>query len=335
MNLGTILTLLRMPHLAAQMRLARYFQSSLRLNFLYAATESGLLKVLSAPTSKKGLIEKLGVQRPELLEGLLELGILLRELSCKNDIYEISGRCSHVLSAADGDPVAALIQEYVTYHCSVYRHLAERLHRAPLGNYLEETADVVARSSRTLEPLVGNYVTRVVRMIRPKRMLEIGCGSGVYLRYATEAHAAVTGVAIDMQEAVVKQALANLSEWGMAERFKVIAADVRSSHPDLAGPFDLATLYNNIYYFSVDERPKLFRELHSRLTDKGGLVIVSMMKGDSVMSVNFDLVLRSTIGCAPLPDVEELIEQLKESGFSQVEKTKLVLGEPFYGILAR
>src|SRR5207249_9414427 len=161
-----------------------------------------------------GLVREFGVRRRELLEGLLRMGVSLGELSVKGGVYRIRGRYARAIAAKDGDPLAAVIQEYVSYHGSVYRHLAGRLRGAPLGNYLEGTGNTVARSSRVLEPFVADFAREMAGKNRPVRILEVGCGSGVYLRHAAEANPLATGIGVDMDEEVVELAEANLAEWG-------------------------------------------------------------------------------------------------------------------------
>lgn len=334
MSLKAISTLFHLPHLRGQMQIMQDIKPFLRLHFLYSAIKSGLLAALRAPASKEELAQKLHAQRPELLERLLELGVSLRELSREKGLYKIRGKRSLALVGADNDPLAALVQEYVDYHGSAHRHLAARIAGDPLGSYLEKTGSLIARSSRTLEPFVKNFVQTVVKKDEPLRILEVGCGSGIYLRHAAEINPQITAVAIDMQEEVVKQARANLSEWGIRDRFKLMAADVRHPPEELAGPFDLITLYNNVYYFALEERPALFRRLRSWLAPYGALAMVSLMQGSSFTAVDFDLTLRSTVGCAPLPEIDDLTRQLKEGGFSHVKKVRLMPWEHFYGVVA-
>src|SRR5438067_8935640 len=236
MKPGVLLRLFRTPHLWTGIRALGDMKSFLRVHFLYAAIESGLLEALKTPRSKAELVRKLGVERPELLEALLRMGVSLGELSVKGGVYRIRGSRRHersgyarAMAAKDGDALVAVIQEYVSYHGSVYRHLAGRLRGQPLGNYLEGTGNTVARSSRVLEPFVADFAREMAGKNRPVRILEVGCGSGVYLRHAAEANPLATGVGIDMQEEVVELAAANLAEWGIADRFRVVRADIRQA----------------------------------------------------------------------------------------------------------
>lgn len=335
MNLKNILALTRTPHLIAQGQLQRDSQAFVRVHFLCAAFEAGLLNALESPATLAELLSNLQTQRPELLAGLLQVGVSLGELAQEKGRYKLRGSRSRALAAKDGDAIAAFVQEWVIYHASVYRHLPERLRGGDLGNYLQGTGNLIARSSRMLEPFVATFVQEVVSAVKPARMLEIGCGSGVYLRYAAEANPALSGVAIDMQPDVIEQTQRNLQEWGIADRFELMTANVLNPPAGLAGPFDLVTLYNNIYYFPVAERVPLFRKVGAWLKNGGAFALVSMMRGNNINTANIDLVMQSTQGGAPLPALDELAAQLREGGFSVVKQEQLVPGELFYGVLAR
>jgi SAM-dependent methyltransferase len=334
MRVKAIARLLRMPDLLAQGLVLRDLQSFVRVHYLYAAANTGLLRALRRPATMRELVHDLHVKRPTLLEGLLALGVALGELSVRDGVYRLRGVRSKVLVGKRGDPLVASIEEYATYHSSVYRELGARLRGAPLGNYLRETGDMIARSSRVLEPFAAEFVRMTVENRGPVRILEVGCGSGVYLRHAALANPQASGVGIDLQPDVVKLAAHNLARWGLDARFTVIQADIRRPPVDLARPFDLATLYNNIYYFIPEERPTLFKALRDRLAPGGRLALISAMQGASVATNDLDLVLRSTAGCTALPTVAELSAQLMESGFRSVKETSLVPFESLYGLVA-
>lgn len=335
MNIRHLPAILRMPYLLAQAQINQDYKSFLRLHFLHAAMNSGLLPALKSGASREELLVKLQVKRPELLDTLLELGISLKELSVGKGIYRIKGRRSHALIDDREGIVSALIEEYVGFHASSYRHLPARLRGAALGEYLEEYGVTIARASRILEPFVKSFMQSFIKGNQPLRILEVGCGTGVYLRHAADTSSGTTGIGIDLQEVVVQEAAANMERWGLGERFKIMVADIRNPPATLAGSFDLVTLYNNIYYFIPEERPALFQQLKSLLCDQGVLAIVSEMRGATPAAIDFDLILRSTAGCTPLPDLDETKLQLRRSGFNRIKSVNLFPGESFYGITAK
>ena len=205
---------------------------------------------------------------------------------------------------------------------------------APPGDYLEQFGTVITRSSRVLEPFIAGFVKEAVQS-GPLRLLEIGCGTGVYLHHAAQANPQLTGVALDLQESVIEQARTNLRNWGISDRFRLLVGDIRTPPPEAAGPFDLITLHNNVYYFEPDERPALFRLLRSSLAPDGALLLTTIVRGTTLASLDFDLALRCTAGCTPLPSVDEVTAQLREGGVSDVRVARLMPLEPLYGLTAR
>ena len=168
----------------------------------------------------------------------------------------------------------------------------------------------------------------------PLTMLEVGCGSGIYLHHAACANPQATGIGIDLQKDVIAETCKRLVEWGLASRFRVMYADIRQACAETIGPFDLITLYNNIYYFPETERVRLLVSLRERLKPGGKLAVVSLFGGTTVVAANFELVLRSTVGCAPMGTVENFVSQLHESGFREVITKRLIPVQPFFGVTA-
>ncbi len=330
-----VATALRQPNVLGLVQLVRDAEAHLRLQFLHAAMASGVLPALKQPASFEGLGRSLGVQRPQLLEALLDLGVAVKELSKRDGTYRIRGRRSRaIVDGRNGDALAAMIEELATYHASVYEELPERLRGAPNGDYLAAHGTLIARSSRAFEPFLANFVRTIVATGRPMRMLEVGCGSGVYLRHAAEANPQLTGLALDLQESVVQHAQANLRDWGVADRFRVLVADARRPPEELAGPFDLITLYNNIYYFDDEERPPLFERFRSWLAPAGSLALVTLMRSTTPVAADLDLALRCTEGCTGLPSLDQVRALLSDCGFARIKTVKLMPGEAFYGLVA-
>jgi predicted O-methyltransferase YrrM len=323
---------LRDPHVVGQLGVRRDIVGFVRLHFLAVAAHSGLLEGL--PAARGELSEKLGFVNDDLVDGLIRLGVALDELGEEDGRIVISGRRSLALVDEGADALVAMLDEFTDYHTSVYRELPARMRGAELGDYLERTAATVANSSRVVEPFVAAFVRSALGRSQPRRLLEIGCGSGVYLRVAAEAYPELRAIGIDLNAEVVALAAKNIAEAGLDDRVAVIEADVRTLPEELRGPYDVVTLYNNVYYFPVDDRPGLFADLRAMLRPGGLLALVSMMQGDSPLAADLDLTLRSTIGAYALPRLAHLEAQLREAGFSGVEDSKLLTSDPLYGVVA-
>ncbi|ORW07816.1 SAM-dependent methyltransferase [Mycobacterium kyorinense] len=306
-----------------------------RIRFLGAAERIGLIAALRRPATVDELGRTLSIGDVDLLTGLLDVGVAIGELRCRKGRYSLKGNRIRALASHDGECLRGFTAELADYRGDVYRDLPARLRTGERGQYLEEYDEVVARGSRLVEPFIARFVRRVVEDQSPHMMLEIGCGTGIYVRHAAEACPRLSVVVIDLSERVVALAKANLAAWGLADRCAVLHADIRDSDlAELAGPFDLITLHNNIYYFPPAEWRTLFAELRRRLAPTGRLVLTSMFAGSSLSAAELDLVLRATAGCWPLPQRGELVDALTHAGYGDVAFHRLLVTDPLFGVVA-
>lgn len=336
MKFKYLITVLRTMKIPGLFPIMRDWQSFLRMHFIYAAHESGLLEALSTPSSRDELIQKLDIKRSEIFDALLDVGLSVKELAYKNGLYNIKGKRSRAITGNDGDMLAAMIQANITYYSSAYRNATDRMHGAPLGNDLEKIGGVVARFAKIGEPLIRNFIADIVTGKNSMRVLDVGCGSGVFLQSTFNANPNATGIGIDKDEVVADQAKQNIIKWGLSDKFRIIAGDFRVPHDGLEGPFELIMLYNIIYYFPLEERYELLRMLRSMLSLDGVIAIVMNLqsKGKDLGAANLNMVNCSLKGLTPLPDLDDITEQLKGSGFNQIKAVRLIPGSTFYGISA-
>ncbi len=332
MWLRNLFTFFREGNLRQISPVLRDWEAMVRMHFLFAAIESGLIEALEEPCSKGVLMQKLEVSRPEILEALLDLGTSSGEITTKDGLYYIKGKRMRALTGEKGDALAALIQGNVTYYNSIYKEAAVRLHGGEKGDYLQEIGDIVARYSKLVEPYLRNLVTRAVNNRISPSFLDIGCGTGVYLRASCSANLQLTGTGIEMDPKVVEITRRNLKDWGIADRIKIIEGDIRTPIPELEGPFDLITFFNAVYYFTENERRELFSNLRHLLSAGGELIIVSSFRGEGmdIGSANLNLATSSMRGCTPLPTMQKILFQLKECGYNRIKVEKLLPGSSVY-----
>src|SRR5690606_2208258 len=110
-------------------------------------------------------------------------------------------------------------------------------------------------------------IKRYLPLSKPCKLLEIGCGSGIYLRHAAEHNPLLTAVGLELQEDVAQAARKNLDDWGIPNHVVIEVGDVRTTPVDPV--FDAATLHNNIYYFAVDERIQILDRIRGFLEPDG------------------------------------------------------------------
>ncbi|KMY67337.1 hypothetical protein AAU61_10850 [Desulfocarbo indianensis] len=308
----------------------------LRMHYLYAALETGLLPALRTGATRETLIAKLRVQRPQLLDALLDMGLALKELSLRNSVFSLKGNRSKALASQDGDVLAALIQANATYYRDSYRHLAARMGGAPLGDDLDEIGELVARFSKIGEPILRSFIHSLIPAAGVFRILDVGCGSGFVLKTAREANNKATGAGIDADSKVADQARNNLAKWGLQNSFDILAGDIRAQIDARQGGFDLITAFNLIYYVVPEERPEFFSLLRSLLSPHGRLALVNnfQSKGKDPMAANLNIVNCSLKRLTALPNLEDIKSQLTGCGFQRIQFTRFMPRNEFYGITA-
>jgi 4-hydroxy-2,2'-bipyrrole-5-carbaldehyde O-methyltransferase len=336
MNIRYMLSAWRTIKIPGLWPIMRDWLPFLRMHFLYAALESGLLKTLQTGTTREALIEKLGVQRPELLDALLDMGLAVKELALRNGVFSLKGKRSKVLAGRNGDALAAVVQANVTYYNAAYRHLADRMRGAPLSDDLADIGETVARFSKIGEPILNSFIKSLVSSTEPFRILDVGCGSGFVLKTAWQANAKSSGIGIDTDDRVAVQAEGNLEKWGLQDCFRILAGDIRSHTSELQGDFNLITAFNLIYYFPLEDRIELFSLLRSFLSPNGCLALVNnfQSKGRDVGAANLNIVNSSFNNLTALPNLDAVRSQLTDSGFTRIKVTRFMPRNEFYGIVA-
>jgi len=327
---------LRLRHKRAHGLLVRDFVSWLRVEFLGTAARIGLLAALRGrPRTLDELAAELAVVDPGLLGSLLEVGRAVGELGRRGDHWRLAGVRARAVADPAVDGLAALPEEAVVYGSDVYRSLGDRLAGAGPGDYLATHAELVARTSRVSEPIFAPFVADVVARCRPRRVLDVGCGSGVYLRHVADAAPESTGAGVDVQQEVVALARRNLGEWGLDARFRVEVADLRCLPPELTGPWDMVLALQNIYYFAPGDQPALLARLRE-LAPGGTVVLGTAVAGTGdPAAAHLDVVLRSTVGSVGLPTSAEMVGALRSAGFARVEERRLAPIQPLRGFVAR
>jgi SAM-dependent methyltransferase len=335
MNLRYTLSFFRIMKTPGLYPIMKDWMACIRMNFIFAAYESGLLQALIQPCNRNTLIERLHVERTELLDALLEVGLATKELTIHDEQYSIKGKRSKTVSGADGDMLAAMIQANMTYYSDAYRNATSRMRGAELGQELDEIGDIVARFSKFTEPIIKNLLSSIVHAKNPIAVLDVGCGSGFLLRSAYEINNNAKGIGLDIDPAVVDQAKANMASWGLADRFNIQHGNILDFKTD-SGPFNLISLLNILYYFDLDERLRLVKKLREMLSSDGKLAVVMSFrsKGKDIGTANLNMVNSSLKGLTPLPYLEEIKSLLKQCGFRKIKVHRFMPGSTFYGMVA-
>lgn len=334
MVLKPFLGLLRDGQLGALLGVGSELKSFYKLTYVAAAGESGLLdRLAKGPATLDLLAEYYSAagQGKEALEAWLQLGVRLHLLTAGPNGYSLKG-LAETLAQPENDAALALAQEVAGLHHKLIAETLPKLRRNELWSLADQDGELIARSSRILEAFQAEVIQRTVPARGALRLIEIGCGSGVYVRYAAERNPALTARAVELQPAVAEVARNNFQKWNLEDRVTVEQIDIRAKTPDET--FDIATLYNNIYYFPVEERVALLEHVGSFVKPGGFLLLTTCCQGGSLAAEALNLWAAATTGSGRLPAEEELIGQLRQARFGTVKTMNLLPGDRFVAFQA-
>lgn len=304
-----------LPDRVAHGLILRDLNAWLRLQFLGVAARTGIAKTLPCTAAE------LAFKDTDLALSLLRLGVALGELKEVDGRFEIKGRRLKAVAGSSPD-LAGLVEELVSYDSPIYANLKTHLDGGAKGGYDEGLGDVIARASRLAESVLGPIVRSVVHDTSPKSIIDVGCGTGVYVKHAIDAAPADTTVhGIDINADALANAIVDSKHLRQADLF------------DVTDRYDLALLLQNIYYWRPEDRPKALTKL--REITNHTAVVASAVAGGQPVNFHLDMVLRVTEGTWRLPTKPELREGLGQAGFESVRLIEPVPGAGLVVAVAR
>jgi len=326
--------LFRKGQLSAFLSIGSLLKPFYKLVFLAAAKEGGFLDQLSdGPVQFERLAQDhcCDQKAREALEAWLQVGLRLGLLDLGPRGYALKGLAKK-LALPQNDAALAMIQEVAGLHYKLIADTPGRLRDGELWSLDDQDGEIVARSSRILEAFQTEGIDRTFPATGAARLLEIGCGSGFYIQYAAARNPFLTALGLELQPEVAAMARRNILAWGLGTRVEIEAGDIRERAP--SERFDIVTLYNNIYYFPVEERVALLLHVRQFLKPDGFLLLTTCCQRGSLGVEVLNLWGAATTGSGRLPTAEEMVSQLHQAGFTAVEPISLIPGDKFYAFRA-
>ena len=126
----------------------------------------------------------------------------------------------------------------------VYRYITDYLRQTVPENsgILKELEDYAGENSVPIvQPETAQLLKTLVRMIRPRRILEVGCAIGYSaILMALETDATISTLECDGEMA--EKASENIEKAGLSDRIHIIKADAREYFKTLTGEYDMIFL---------------------------------------------------------------------------------------------
>ena len=335
MSLKPFLELLRRKQLGTALAANALHKPFYKLSYLAALENAGLMDRLSGepvPFESLAATHAPGEKAREALKAWLQMGCRLRLLRLSDQGYELAGLAKRI-ARPENDPALALMQEVATLHHRLITETPAKLRAGELWGLDNQDAALTARSSRALEAFQLQALDRFVPKSGRCHLLEIGCGSAIYIRHAAVRNPQLTAVGLELQQDAARIAIRNIRAWGLQDRVAIEVGDIRTRPP--APDFDLATLYNNIYYFRVEERVAMLVHVRRFLKPGGSLVLTTCCQGGNPGIEALNLWGASNAHGGRLPAAGETVEQLNEAGYASVDTMRLIPGDSFYAFHAR
>ncbi|MFE3060952.1 hypothetical protein, partial [Nocardia sp. NPDC059236] len=215
-DLLQILKVLSNPRLPVLLALSKgLIEPTYRLAFLASASNSGV-----RPCDLESLADRLqiGPAEKDRLRAWLDMGVKLGDFGTGEGCYRLNSFTAKFLAQPGNDAVAAALEEVIRFHVPALLHGPNMLRGGERFSLDDQDGAVIARSTRVVESFVEAAVDRNLERSRPVRLLEVGCGSGTYVRHAARLNPRLSALAIDMQKNVADQAASNMAEWGLTDR---------------------------------------------------------------------------------------------------------------------
>jgi len=334
MSIKPFFTLYKNDQLSAFTGSGALLKPFYKLVYLVAAKEGGLFELFSrGPVGFEQLAEGYCTndKAREALEAWLQLGIRLGHLEFSARGYSLKG-LARKLALPQNDAMLALLQEVAGLHYKLIAKTPEKLRNGELFSLDDQDGEIIARSSRVMEAFQTEAIDRFFPVSRATSLLEIGCGSGVYIKYAAARNSSLRALGLELQEKVAGVARRNIAEWGLQDRVRIEAVDIRRKAP--AERFDIVTLYNNIYYFAVEDRCALLHQIKEFIKPGGFLLLTTCCQGGSLAVEVLNLWGAATATCGRLPTVDEMVNHLHEAGYRDIQAVRLIPGEKFFAFRA-
>ncbi len=316
------------------------------LGFLWVA-QTGLELNLWAEMETASSLDDIMTLHPDwdenLMEHWLEQAHYLDLLTKKNGCFQAT-KLARAMNKYRNLGLEALYKELMGHWTAGFAELPRLITRQKEKLTIESDMEdeLISKASMASEPFVWPFLRTKCQKEQWKKVLDLGCGEGRYLKKLANEFPELHGVGLEVNPVVADRAQERVREF--EGRIHILCQDILAlGNRDVeflkeSGPYDLCLLNNSIYYFTQEQRVELLERIKELLAPGGQVgILTAVRKGDPVRVFRTHLpqnlmsfFLACHQGFEGLPTEQEITSILQQTGFRDVNISVMPLGTSHY-----
>jgi len=294
------------------------------------ANELGIFEQLSDRSISAGdLANRIGTH-PKATERLCNALAAMSLLSKRQDRFRLSGKLKPLLTR---NGKASLTHTILLYH-GFWRFWTDLGAFLRNGEPLAEMLTLIQHDPIMLEQfihgmrdraiLAARYIRQVLDLQSVRRMLDLGCGPGIYALEWASRYRSLQAVLYDI-EPVLAITQQYIQAYRLEDRVRVMAGDFVKD--PIGERYDLVLLANALQMHGVQECQVLIGKIYHALVKNGRIVIHGFMTDRSgthpMESALFSLTIGLVTPSGNAHPISETVQWLRKAGFRKISRSAI------------
>ncbi|CAM3805599.1 class I SAM-dependent methyltransferase [Alkalicoccus chagannorensis] len=274
-------------------------------------------------------VDKVAASRefsPELLQRWIDVGIQVGHMKeGRGGRYRAKKRLIKYASKSSAESVGILLREMMELHIPTLLQYPSLLEEDQRLTYLtDKFADIVAETSTLLEKAAVHPILKWVKKEKPASVIDLGCGLGGYLKSIHDKYPKTELIGVELSSEVAAKA-----QQRAGDKIDIRQGDINEFLDTFDGRTDMIMAHNLLYYFTREERQRLYKRFSNALSSRGSVTIICPLvkaKYGAAFTTAFNTFMTAHENLHPLPSIEEIDTDAGRAGF-KVEDVKPLIRE--------